>query len=116
MTGQHSNGAATNASRRAICLLGVACAAFILYGSLLPFNTQWHSLDQAWRSYLGLGSDGRVRLSLTDFATNFALFVPLARPLPPSCWRHGPQYSGWAPRCSPYASPRGGDTQRRGSH
>jgi VanZ family protein len=59
-------------------IVAIAYAAFVLYGSLLPFSFQWRSLDEAWRIYLGLGNDGGVRLSLTDFATNVVLFLPLA--------------------------------------
>ena len=56
----------------------VGVAAFVVYGSLLPFDLHWLSLGQAWGAYLGFGSDSNVRLSLTDFATNFLLFAPLA--------------------------------------
>ncbi len=70
-----------SASGRAGCLFGLACSVAILYGSFVPFSFQWRPLGEAWDAFLGLGADSGLRLSRTDFATNLALFVPLA-----FCW------------------------------
>ncbi|MDE2566431.1 MAG: hypothetical protein KGL50_11640, partial [Burkholderiales bacterium] len=67
-----------NDKRCAVCWTAAAFAAFVVYGSLLPFDWSPLPLQAALDSYLGLHGPRSAALSYTDFATNVALFVPLA--------------------------------------
>lgn len=54
-----------------------AWAAFVVYGSLVPFEFRWAAADRLASHFLGLGLSERPIRSFTDWATNIAIFVPL---------------------------------------
>lgn len=58
--------------------VGLAYAAFVLYGSLMPWTFRARSLDDALSGYLGLAHRATLTFSPSDFATNLALFLVLA--------------------------------------
>ena len=81
--------------RTAVGRIGLAFAAFVLYGSLMPWRLRWRSFDAAYASYLGLAEHAQLRFSFNDFATNLAIFAVLAllwsaslSTRPGSRWRH----------------------------
>lgn len=66
------------AARRWYLALAVAVAAFVIYGSLIPFEWRSRPLGEAWREFSTLVlSASRRRTSRTDFLANILLFVPL---------------------------------------
>ena len=52
-------------------------AAFLVYGSLLPFDFQMASLENAALHFFGSVQSGQQAQSLTDWITNVVIFVPL---------------------------------------
>lgn len=65
-------------SRIAVCRVSLAYAAFVVYGSLMPWRLRWRPFDDALSAYLGLAEHAHLTFSFSDFATNVAIFVVLA--------------------------------------
>lgn len=63
-------------TRRAFVMLTLLAAAFVLYGSLVPFNHASISLDEARGEIGAFLRMETIRVSRTDFVTNIALLVP----------------------------------------
>ena len=58
-------------------VLMLVWTAFLVYGSLIPFDFQVASLDKAARFFLDSVQSGQQAHSLTDWITNVVIFVPL---------------------------------------
>ena len=63
--------------RKVMGWLGVWYGAFLLYGSLMPFQFAWRPLSDAWNHYLVPDTEGIGSISWRDFATNISLYIPL---------------------------------------
>ena len=67
-----------NTKRTAVRRISLAYAAFVLYGSLMPWRWRSRSFDDALSGYLGLAEHAQLTFSFNDFATNLAIFAILA--------------------------------------
>lgn len=63
--------------RKVMGWLGAWYGAFLLYGSLMPFQFAWRPLSDAWSHYLIPNTERIGSISWHDFATNFGLYIPL---------------------------------------
>lgn len=63
-------------TRRSFAILTLLSAAFVLYGSLVPFNFSRLSVDEARAAVEVFLRMDDLRVSGTDFITNVALLVP----------------------------------------
>ncbi len=59
-------------------LAALLYGAFVVYGSLIPFEFEAHPLAEAWRAYLGIGHLDAGSRSVTDWAINVVLYIPLS--------------------------------------
>src|SRR5690606_23884728 len=65
-------------ARKVFAWAAVCALIFVVYGSLVPFGFVAESWAQASEALWEQAFRGTVRRSLTDWATNFALFIPLS--------------------------------------
>jgi len=81
-------------TRRFLLIMGFAYLVFVIYGSLVPLDFNYHSLSEAWLafqniSYLKLGIASRA-----DWVANILVFVPLAFIWTGILWRSSQVSSG----------------------
>ncbi len=56
----------------------LAYLAFVVYGSLVPFQYRPHTWDEAWQLFLGIQYLNLGVVSRADWVANIVLYVPLA--------------------------------------
>ena len=64
-------------TNRGYFALGLLFMAFALYGSLLPFDLRFISMESAWSQYQTAVLTAPSRISRTDLLANLLLFVPV---------------------------------------
>jgi VanZ family protein len=64
--------------RRPMFFAFLAYLAFVVYGSLVPFELRPHTLDEAIRKFSGIGYLNLGAASRADWVANIVLYIPLS--------------------------------------